>query len=372
MDALLPSPGVPRVSVIVPVRNDPGHLCDCLLSLGRSVFRNFEVLVVDDGSRDATPELAGGFGASVVRLATAGGPAAARNAGAAAARGDLLVFLDADVCVPPDALSRIVMTFRDEPQVDAVFGSYDRDPAQRNFLSQYKNLFHHFVHQQGREEASTFWSGCGAVRRDVFLQLGGFDEDYRRPCIEDIEFGTRLVRAGGKVKLLKELQVRHLKRWTFAGLLTSDVRDRAIPWTELILRTGDVPNDLNLKTSQRGSAALALGIAAAGFAGAIFSAVWWGVTAVLLALLVLVNRDFYRFFARERGTWFAVRVVPMHVLYFLYGGLGFACGAVRHWLSAPVEARPANSGNALDPNAAEPDFCLSASWIAEETQRMAA
>ena len=67
------------------------------------------------------------------------------------------------------------------------------------FLSQYKNLVHHFYHHRGKREASTFWSGCGAVRKQAFLDAGGFDvERYTRPSIEDIELGYRLIKAGGK------------------------------------------------------------------------------------------------------------------------------------------------------------------------------
>ena len=64
--------------------------------------------------------------------------------------------------------------FAEDLTLDALIGSYDDDPAERDFLSQYKNLMHCFVHQTGNEQASTFWSGCGAIRRDVSLAHSGF------------------------------------------------------------------------------------------------------------------------------------------------------------------------------------------------------
>lgn len=249
------------ISVIIPVYNGAATLRQCLEALGNA-HCSYECIVVNDGSTDETAEIAGSFPTRVIELpGRPRGPAYARNRAAEVARGDILFFLDADVTVGGDALERIEQTFREDPDVDAVFGSYDDRPAERSFLSLYKNLTHHFVHQQSAERAVTFWSGCGAVRRRTFLEFGGFDEvRYPRPSVEDIEFGYRLRIAGRKVVLDKDLQVLHLKQWTLRGMLMSDIRDRAIPWTALILRHKMLPNDLNLRVSQR-ICALLLGVA---------------------------------------------------------------------------------------------------------------
>src|SRR6185312_2689684 len=103
----------------------------------------------------------------------------------------------------------------------------------------------------------TFWSGCCAIRRDVFLAYSGFDQRYRRPAIEDIELGYRLVRGNRKILLDKTVQVKHLKRWTFWNVLKTDILYRGIPWTELILRDRCMPNDLNVQVGERVSVVLA-------------------------------------------------------------------------------------------------------------------
>ena len=213
---------------------------------------------------------------------------------------------------------RRALSLRD-PSLDALIGSYDESPDAVDFLSQYKNLMHCFVHQQGKRRASTFWTGCGAVRRTVFEASGGFDERYTRPRIEDIELGARLIRAGRKIELEPSLKVKHLKRWTFLGLLESDIRDRAIPWTQLMLRERHIPNDLNVQRSQRLSVALmylALLLAAVILAGIARSG----------AIVIALNHSFYRFLARRRGWIFAVRAIPLHLLYFVYSGAAFVAG----------------------------------------------
>jgi glycosyltransferase involved in cell wall biosynthesis len=180
-----------RLSVIIPVHNGAATLQRCWEALQRSDCHDYECIVVDDASSDATPGVAAAFPATLVTLARRGGPARARNHGAARARGEILVFIDSDVCVHTDTLRRMDQHFREHPGAAAVFGSYDDAPADTHFLSQYKNLFHHYVHHRSRSNAWTFWAGCGAIRRDVFLQAGGFDESFTRPSVEDIDLGLR-------------------------------------------------------------------------------------------------------------------------------------------------------------------------------------
>ncbi|MGP0071934.1 MAG: glycosyltransferase family 2 protein [Bryobacteraceae bacterium] len=246
---------MPSISVVIPAYNGGRNLDQCLSAVERLAASPREVIVVDDGSSDGSIERAAARGVRILKTSGRRGPAVARNIGAQAATGEILFFLDADVCVHSDAIHRVGTALSD-PGVDAVIGSYDDDPSSPDFLSQYKNLMHCFVHQTGASEASTFWSGCGAIRREVFLELSGFDANYARPAIEDIELGYRLREAGRRILLDRDLRARHLKKWTFWGLLKTDIVDRGIPWTELILRDQRMPNDLNLQISQRISVGL--------------------------------------------------------------------------------------------------------------------
>jgi hypothetical protein len=252
----------------------------------------------------------------------------------------------------------VTEAFRAQPDLAAVFGSYDDAPSERNFLSRYKNLLHHYVHQSAREEAFTFWAGCGAVRRDTFLALGGFDERYRNPSIEDIELGYRLRKAGHRVRLCKALQGTHLKRWGVLSLLKSDFLHRALPWTDLILRHGRMANDLNLTVSGRLSVALS-GALRASLLGAFLWPVLLLAAGAAAAALVWLNADLYRFFWRKHGPWFALGTLPWHWFYFLYSGAAFLIGTVRHALggtrsTGPPVTEAGPGAGAVKRNAGEP------------------
>ncbi len=320
--------GTPTVSVIVPVHNGGSGFAKCVESLRAAEPPPEEIIVVADGNADGSWRLAEELGAEVLRIPTPGGPARARNLGAKKAAGDIIFFVDADVTIPQDAVNRIATLFKDEPALAAAIGSYDDTPEESNFISQYKNLFHHYIHQNSKPEASTFWGACGAIRREIFLSMGGFNEKYQRACIEDIELGYRLKRAGFKIRLAKELRIKHLKRWNIVSLVETDFFDRALPWTALILNSNGFINDLNIKASSRISV-IAVYVLLLMLVGTLYLP-WLLVFSAFPAVVLFgLNRDLYCFFRKKRGVWFAVKTIPWHWFYLLYGGLAFAIGLGR-------------------------------------------
>ncbi|MHC5065819.1 MAG: glycosyltransferase family 2 protein [Planctomycetota bacterium] len=334
-----------RYSIIVPVYNGGEEFKLCLQSIAELDPKPHEVIVVDDGSTDGSGDLARASGAEVLQLSGPNGPARARNRGAAKATGDVIYFVDADVTVEPGALAHLSKRFAADPELAAIIGSYDDAPAAPGFFAQYKNLIHHYTHQIALPEGSTFWGACGAIVKKVFDEMNGFDESYERPCIEDIELGYRLRAAGYRILLDRDLQIKHLKAWTLRSMLVTDFFQRALPWTELILKAKSMPKDLNLDQSSRISVALTGLIPIA-----LLAALWWtGALWIALALflvLLAINWHVYRFFFRKRGLWFALRVIPMHYQYYFYGGMAFAIGTLRHWLSGQGSSSQLENGKA--------------------------
>jgi GT2 family glycosyltransferase len=326
----------PRFSVVVPVRDGGEAFARCLGGLARSRCRDFELIVVDDGSADDSARRAAAAGAAVLATPGAAGPAAARNLGAAAARGEWLLFLDADCELHAGAIDRLCAAIDADPDLDAVFGAYDARPAAPGVVSRFRNLLHAWTHRRHAGPVETFWAGCGAVRRRVFLAAGGFDAArYPRPSIEDVELGFRLTAVGRRILLAPEVQVTHHKRWTFASMVATDVARRALPWTALGRRRGGLGRGLNVDSRGRASAltvwVLVGGLGATAFAPRAGAAAAVAAGAVLLGL----NAAFYRFLAAAGGPRLALAGPPLHAAYFLYSSAAFAWGSLR-----PAPRRP--------------------------------
>lgn len=333
----------PILSVIVPVFQGERVLPEALAALTASDLPRdlWELILVDDASTDRTVEIAAAHADVIVRLpGEPRGPSYARNRGSEVARGEILVFVDADVCVHTDTLRRFAWAFAESPGVSAIFGSYDTTPRHPGFVSQYRNLLHHFFHARDRGEAETFWAGCGAIRTEAFRAAGMYDEwQFSRPQIEDIELGNRLRDLGATILLRPEIQGTHLKRWRLRDVVTSDLQDRGVPWTRLLIRRGGPGSlqSLNLHSVEKVKTALVGFLILLLVGWAVTSHPWYGVvSSALVVVMLFLNRSLYRFFLRERGLWFAVRVVPLNFLYYVLNG----CSAIFGWMLHHVVGDP--------------------------------
>ena len=335
----------PSISVIIPVYNAADTLAQSLNAVLDSDYSRFEVIVVDDGSDDDSPDIIKQFPCKMVRLPENRGAAHARNRGAEVAAGEFLVFTDADMTIERHTLRLIAESFRGQPHLSALFGSYRKTAVPTNFFSTYKNLVHHYTHQKSREDAATFWTGLGGMRTEVFRANGGFDEAYR--SLEDMELGYRLFQSGHKIGLIKHIQATHCKRYSFVGVIKSDVLNRAIPWTKIMLSKRIARSDLNTKIHNVASVLLAFLLLMN------IPFLWlWPISrysfVALGGLFLILNHDFYRFVLRERGVVFLVEAIGMNWLGYLYSGVGLVIGLVSYLRS------PDRGTKGLDPSGKQP------------------
>jgi len=340
-----PESGRPALSIVVPAFDAADELKRCLERLIRHVPVNCEILVVDDASTDRSVEVAEAFGVRCFRSERRSGPASARNRGAIEAAAEWILFVDADVLLQPGAVSKAFDHVRQDSSIVALFGSYDDRPEAAGLVSRFRNLLHHHVHQSGRFErerraASTFWTGCGLIRRDVFLACGGFDQRmFERPAIEDIELGYRLTEAGQRIVLARDVLCTHLKRWTLRSMIRTDFLQRGLPWSLLLLRRGQKAEDLNVDRRQK-LAAVSAGASLAAIAAIPLNPAFG---AMLLAgsiwAVVSINRSFLGLLRRAEGFRLAAAGVPLLYIYYFVCLASYATALAIHLSIASKRAR---------------------------------
>jgi len=319
-----------KLAVVIPAYNAEATLEACLRAIAASFRQPDEVIVYNDGSTDSTVEIAERFGAEVINGDNrAMGPAFGRNVAAQSSNAELLVFIDADVQVHPDSIGILEGAFLDAPDLAAAFGSYDDTPSSRKYAALYANLRHHYVHQNSKREATTFWSGLGAVKRCAFLSVGGFDLQFSEPSVEDVELGIRLRRYEGRILLLPEAQAKHCKDWGLFQLWRTDIFARALPWSKMIV-SGDTDGaDLNTSSRERVTSAVAhslwvLVILSALIPGAIFALI------AAATLFIVLNIGFFALLVRKGGISLLLSGIVLHWFYYLYASIVFAIVSVKY------------------------------------------
>ena len=327
----------PYLSVVVPVYQGARMLPDCLAALARSELPRalWELIVVDDASTDETALIAARFADVVVRLpGRAHGTAYARNRGFELARGECVAFVNADVCVHPDTLTQFTLVLAREPEVSAVFGSFDVPTASGRLMSRYRNLRLKYHRQENCSSAETFCASCGAVRSDAFAAVGMFDEwHFPRHQIEDFELGHRLRQYAHRVVMRPDIRSTHMKRWTLREMIAADLHDRMVTWMRLFdrraVRWERARDPVNAALAWL---ALALTVVA-------IRADWPLLLVAAGVCLAVVLRNYlpqHRFFVRERGLAFALAVIPLELLSYLVSGVAVVVG----WLLRELVGEP--------------------------------
>lgn len=325
------------ISVVVPVHQGAPELRRCLDAIAESDVprEQLEIVVVDDASTDASAVIAGQYADTVIRLSgRPRGPAYVRNRGVELARGDVIVTVDADVCVHRDAIRRMVDRLDEDPTVGAVVGTYDTMDAGRGIVSDHRNLYQAYRRLRAGGDVDAYWPACGAVRREVLTEVGPFDEwHYWRPQAEGAEFGRRIRRAGHRIVLDPRIQGTHLKSWTFIGSVRTDFANHALPWVRLLFHVGDLARvrTPSLGAREKTNAVLtALTIFVLALRLRWPSATVTALATVCGLAMLLGYASFLGFALRHRGAFRAALFVPLQVAYYLVAVMALIVGWLLH------------------------------------------
>jgi GT2 family glycosyltransferase len=204
----------PFFSIIIPTYNRPRQLHECLKSIERLEFskKRFEVIVVDDGGKKPLRKLIRSFdshfSAKLIQQSNAG-PAAARNSGAAHARGDFVVFTDDDCLTVPNWLSKLEKCFNENP--NNIIGGRTINALDNNSFAATSQLIidaAYQYHNADVENARFFASNNMAVPAALFRSIGGFDARFWTS--EDREFCDRWLWRGYRMTYAPEIVIYHV------------------------------------------------------------------------------------------------------------------------------------------------------------------
>ncbi len=309
-----------RISVIIPTFNSEDTIKDCVNAVQAGSNEEVETIVVDDSSTDSTRDLVAAMDCVLLTLKQNSGPAHARNSGAAHARGEILFFIDSDVILSDRAVATVESYYREHPEADAVIGMYSKRPANEGLFRHYMALWRYYTWTHPTpEEFSFFIASCGTIRRDVFVEMGGFDTAYRGAEVEDYEFGHRLA-GRHPIILLPDLQGAH----HFPGFPTCwrNYLRRTRRWFALFRRRRRFDSG-----QAKGSTGLSVALATVTVTTTLASVVvhhpvvWAPAAVSWLAYLASIS-GFLAFATKERGFVFAMSSVFIHMSLSLAVALG--------------------------------------------------
>ena len=333
-------------SVIVPAYQAADIIGVCVEALSQQTMARarYEIIVVDDGSDDGTGDVARAAGADMVVDVPHGGPAAARNAGVEAARGEIVLFTDADCEPTPAWIARMTAPF-DDAEVVGAKGVYST--RQRAWIARFTQLEYEFKYaRMARLERIDFIDTYSAAyRRDVFLENGGFDVIFETASVEDQEFSFRLARKGYKLVFVPDAKVHHRHNATLRHYWR---RKFGIGyWKALLLRWHPERATKDSHTPQTLKAQI--GLLGLGGVALIAAALWPALLWVLLvcALLFLVSSGPFLAYIARSDMPIVVAAPLFLIARALALGLGLALGFLRFSGQADARAAPMSGLNRL-------------------------
>lgn len=317
---------MPRVSVIVPCHNRSKTIALCLAAIQASVYKDYEIIVVDDHSNDDTAAIARGFTDRVITLSDNKGSGNARRTGIENSTSSILCFIDSDIIIKPGTLSTIVDFLDGHADVDAVTGLLSKEHPNRDLFSQYKNLYMNYTFSLLPQRVTFIFGSIYAMRR----KTGHTDQGDLRYA-PDTEYGQKLIGQGRIIAFLKDLEVVHLKEYTFLSLIKNDF---LVPfsWGKIFIRfQGWQQLGKNKTGFAHAPSKQLVGVIIAPLLGVLAAAGHFFPIAnasalILLALWLTLNAGFFFFLLKERGILFLLAGVVITFIDQIVMALGITAG----------------------------------------------
>lgn len=324
-----------KASVIIPVFNEEKTIFQTLESLKNQSFKDFETIVVDDGSTDSTKKIVKKFNIRLISQENKG-PAAARNNGARNAGGEIIVFLDADCIASETWLEEMLKPFEDK-KVAGVQGAYRSD--QKNLVARFTQIeIEDRYDRLEKKKKNLDWIGSysAAYRKKIFLKENGFDEDFPKASGEDPELSFKIAKTGFKLVFNKNAVVNHIHETSLVKYLKTKFY-RAY-WRVLLYskHAGKIVGDSY--TPQGLKAQIFIVFSALVFSALNIFLFSGKFSSIILFLIVVFFVTTIPFAFKALGKDFFVGIVSPSFIFFrsIVFGFGLAYGLVRGLWFAPM------------------------------------
>ncbi|MHB1360969.1 MAG: glycosyltransferase family 2 protein [Thermoleophilia bacterium] len=324
----------PKVSVVIPIYNGAGSITPVMEALFKSTYGNFEAVVIHDCSTDNSGEvldrLAGQYDFRLFEFPENRGVSKARNEGARRAKGEVILFIDADCIIRSDTIERCVRALQKGESI-CVGGAYTCDAWDQDFFSNFQSLYIHHVETKV-EHPDYIATHCMAIWKKTYDEFGGFKEDYfigHAASVEDVELSHRLIRAGHQLSRPADIQVQHIFGFSFSKSIRNAVK-KSKYWTMYSLHRRDVMKDSGAASHELKVNVGTQTINVCLVAAAAVTRSWWPLMGVmfLYGVNTAVSYNLLRLIKQERGWWFLIRamgyyqfVYPFAVAYGAFMGI---------------------------------------------------
>lgn len=311
------------LSLVVPVYNDSKSLVKCLSSIYKSEYRSYQVIVVNDGSTDDSLQVARSFDCTVIDLPVNKGVANARNVGADEASGDILVFIDSDVVIDPDTLSKFAAAHKNT-DVEICTSQVYPASLSKGFAPELIAASWHYIIRKALPSPSSVSTMAFSINKKVFNEVGQFNTSFGLAGGEEFEIGVPIKSHGYKIHLDTSILVHHHYQSFWPRFKT--VLRRSYVYGNIAYHhklgfdkdQGTKIEVINTMLSLAGFFSILL---------CLFGGHYLAFFLISLILHVLVDNAFYTYLKNTKGLFFALRAIPVNFAWYFAAGLG-AIGSV--------------------------------------------
>ena len=292
----------PIASIIIPNFNGQMTIETCLGAAFASDYPDFEVIVVDDKSEDNSVELINKFPCRLLKLEKHSGAAAARNAGAAISRGQLLFFTDADCVLESNTVSEVCDTLLANGPNYVVGGTYLRQSHDENFFSRFQSVFINYSETKHLDHPDYVATHAMGIHASTFKKTDGFKERWL-PILEDVEFSHRLCRMGYRLMINPKILVQHIFNFSLKKSILNAL-NKSSYWTLYSIANKDLLTDSGTASYEIKANVILFYLA-------------------LIALIFFISTENMALFALFFSLIIANVLINRHLLKALYDAYGF-------------------------------------------------